>query len=374
MDDEDGLSVVMDSGSTTIKAGIAGEEAPKLIFPSMVGYPQELAHLELKTGETWKGQYHVGAEAQQKRESLLLKCPFEKGIVTDWDVIEKLWTHAFTQLLMSPAEEYGGVLLADAPNNPKDGRERMTHMMFERFQLPNFYIASQPLLAMYAAGRTTGVVVDCGHHLTHVVPLVEGYPLPYATQQFNVAGRDLTSWLAKTLTSDTKKVDIDCATTIKEELCYVSLNYQDEMRSFQGNEKQFPLPDGQALTVGDEQIRASETLFTPSLMGSTSPGLPQIVYKTVMDCEYESRKDLMANIVVAGGTSLLKNFPDRLQRELTLLAPSTQKPAVYAMPERLHCVWFGGSILSSLNTFHQMWITKEEYDESGPAIVHRKCI
>ena len=122
----------------------------------MVGYPQELAHLELKTGETWKGQYHVGAEAQQKRESLLLKCPFEKGIVTDWDVIEKLWTHAFTQLLMSPAEEYGGVLLADAPNNPKDGRERMTHMMFERFQLPNFYIASQPLLAMYAAGRTTG--------------------------------------------------------------------------------------------------------------------------------------------------------------------------------------------------------------------------
>ena len=155
MDDE-GLSVVMDSGSTTIKAGIAGEENPKLIFPSIVGYPPEMAHLDLKTGETWKGSYHVGAEAQKQRDSLLLKCPFEKGIVKDWDVLEKLWTHAFTQLLMSPSEEYGGALLADSPNNPKDGRERMTHMMFERFQLPNFYIASQPLLAMYAAGRTTG--------------------------------------------------------------------------------------------------------------------------------------------------------------------------------------------------------------------------
>ena len=159
MDDE-GLTVVMDSGSTTIKAGIAGEENPKLIFPSIVGYPQEMAHLDLKSGETWKGSYQVGAEAQKQRESLLLKCPFEKGIVKDWDVLEKLWTHAFTQLLMSPSEEYGGALLADAPNNPKDGRERMTHMMFERFQLPNFYIASQPLLSMYAAGRTTGMRVQ----------------------------------------------------------------------------------------------------------------------------------------------------------------------------------------------------------------------
>eukprot|EP00658_Telonema_sp_P-2_P036423 TRINITY_DN26356_c0_g1_i3.p1 TRINITY_DN26356_c0_g1~~TRINITY_DN26356_c0_g1_i3.p1 ORF type:complete len:163 (+),score=39.40 TRINITY_DN26356_c0_g1_i3:146-634(+) len=156
--------------------------------------------------------------------------------------------------------------------------------------------------------------------------------------------------------------------------CYVSLNYAEELASFQGNEKQFPLPDGQALTVASQQIAAAEMLFTPSIMDSTSPGLQQIVYKVMMDCEFESRKDLYSNIVVAGGTSLLKNFPDRLQRELSLLAPSTQRPSVYAMPERVHCVWFGGSILSSLNTFHQMWITKEEYDESGPAIVHRKCI
>lgn len=207
-----------------------------------------------------------------------------------------------------------------------------------------------------------------------MVPLVDGYPLPYATQQFNVAGRDLTNWLAKNLSTDTKKVDFDCATKIKEELCYTSLNYKEEMNAFSGNEKQFPMPDGQALTVGHPQITASEALFQPSIIGSHSPGLQQIVYKTVMDCDYDSRKELYANIVVSGGTSLFKNFPDRLQRELALLAPSTQRPSVYAMPERLHCVWFGGSILSSLNTFHQMWITKEEYDESGPAIVHRKCI
>ena len=128
------------------------------------------------------------------------------------------------------------------------------------------------------------------------------------------------------------QVDTDCAARIKEELCYVSSNYAEEAASFEGNEKQFPLPDGQALTVGKQQITAPEIIFTPKLGDSNVPGLHQIVYKvlsaaeaseltdgvwqTVMDCEYESRRDLYANIVVSGGTSLLKNFPERLQREV----------------------------------------------------------
>eukprot|EP00658_Telonema_sp_P-2_P036424 TRINITY_DN26356_c0_g1_i4.p1 TRINITY_DN26356_c0_g1~~TRINITY_DN26356_c0_g1_i4.p1 ORF type:complete len:127 (+),score=44.04 TRINITY_DN26356_c0_g1_i4:146-526(+) len=78
--------------------------------------------------------------------------------------------------------------------------------------------------------------------------------------------------------------------------CYVSLNYAEELASFQGNEKQFPLPDGQALTVASQQIAAAEMLFTPSIMDSTSPGLQQIVYKVMMDCEFESRKDLYSNL------------------------------------------------------------------------------
>ena len=62
-----------------------------------------------------------------------------------------------------------------------------------------------------------------------------------------------------------------------------------------------------------------------------------------------------------------------MHKELIGLVPAGMKVKVIAPPERKYSVWIGGSILGSLSTFHDMWITKEEYDESGPAIVHRKC-
>ena len=64
---------------------------------------------------------------------------------------------------------------------------------------------------------------------------------------------------------------------------------------------------------------------------------------------------------------------DRMQKEITALAPSSTKVKIIAPPERKYSVWIGGSILASLSTFQQMWISKQEYDESGPSIVHRKC-
>merc|ERR1711907_291767 len=198
MDDEAPPAVVLDAGAVTTKAGTAGEEAPKLMSPSCVAYPPEMAHLQIKPGESWKGQTWVGTEAERKKDALL-KWPVEGGIIKDWDAMEKIWTTAFAELMVTPTEEYGGVLLSDAPTNPKDGRERMTHTMFERFQLPNLYIAAQPLLAMYATGRSNGVVVDAGEHLTHCVPMIEGYPLPFATQRLPVAGKHITDAIVTAL-------------------------------------------------------------------------------------------------------------------------------------------------------------------------------
>lgn len=64
---------------------------------------------------------------------------------------------------------------------------------------------------------------------------------------------------------------------------------------------------------------------------------------------------------------------DRMHKEITNLAPSSMKVKIIAPPERKYSVWIGGSILASLSTFQQMWVSKQEYDEAGPAIVHRKC-
>jgi actin-related protein len=92
-----------------------------------------------------------------------------------------------------------------------------------------------------------------------------------------------------------------------------------------------------------------------------------------MKCDVDIRKELYGNVVLSGGTTMYPGISERLHKELTLLAPAAIKVKVVAPPERKYSVWIGGSILSSLSTFQQMWITKEEYDDSGPSIVHRKC-
>jgi len=373
MDDEETPAVVLDAGAVTTKTGAAGDEAPKLVFPSCVGYPPEMAHLQIKPGESWKGQYTVGLAAERKKDALL-KWPIEEGVVKDWDAMEKLWTHAFAELMVTPAEEYGGVLLSDAPTNPKDGRERMTHIMFERFQLPNFYLAVQPLLAMYAAGKTTGVVVDAGEHVTHCVPMTEGYPIMFNAQRLPVAGLQMTKAVENMLKEKGITADHTAARKLKEEVCYVALDFSTESQKLEQNEKAYTLPDGTNVSLGVEQVRPCELMFKPEEQGLDQCGLHHVVNKVVRDCEYDQREELWNNVVVVGGSSLVKNMPKRLQMELGALAPSSSAVQVISPPERRVAAWMGGSILASLNTFNQMWITKEEYDESGPAIVHRKCI
>ncbi|KAH9500653.1 hypothetical protein Btru_077203 [Bulinus truncatus] len=133
------------------------------------------------------------------------------------------------------------------------------------------------------------------------------------------------------------------------------------------------LPDGQVITIGNERFRTPEAMFQPSFLGMESAGVHETTYNSIMKCDVDIRKDLYANTVLSGGSTMYPGIADRMQKEITALAPSTMKIKIIAPPERKYSVWIGGSILASLSTFQQMWISKQEYDESGPAIVHRKC-
>jgi len=114
-------------------------------------------------------------------------------------------------------------------------------------------------------------------------------------------------------------------------------------------------------------------MFKPALLGKENKGMHELAFSSIMQCDVDVRKSLYENVVVSGGTTMFKGLPERLSKELVLMAPSTMKVKVIAPPERKFSVWIGGSVLSSLSTFQTQWITKEEYEESGPTIVHRKC-
>lgn len=357
-----------------IKAGLSGTDAPRCTFPSVVGYPKTQSIIVgMNTGK----ECYCGEEAIAKKGILTLTYPVENGIIKDMSLMEKIWHHTFFNELRQSPEEHA-VLMTEAPQNPKANREKMTEVMFQTFNVPSFYISIQAILSLYAAGITTGVVLDSGDGVTHVVPVFEGYSLPQAVKRNDFAGRGLTKELQKILSeiySFTTSSEVEIVKDIKEKVCYLAVDFDAEMDKFKTSSElvyDYELPDGNILKIGNQRIRGPEYLFKPPPTMEIK-GFHELLNDSILSCDVDLRRKLWPCIILSGGTTLFNNITERLQKEVKQLVPNSVVAAVKAPPERKFSVWIGGSILSSLSTFQTSWITKAEFDEAGTQIVHRKC-
>ncbi|KAG8795829.1 actin [Serendipita sp. 398] len=355
---------------------IVGEDTPQSIFPTVVCRARRQ---EVSIGVGQKVSY-VGHEAQSRRDVQTLRYPVENGIITNWHDMERIWYHIiYNELHVSPENQ--SILLTEAPLNPAANREKMAEIMFESFNFPALCVGIQPVLSLYSSGRTTGIVLESGENITRAVPIYEGFPLFHAVRQIPMGGRDLTEYLSNIL----RECDHQLAympekaiiQDIKEKLCYVALDLDGDIKS--GNEnrylrKVYELPDGQCLTLGSERLRVPEALFRPSLAGFDVGGLHTLVYDSILKCDRDLHRELCGNIAVSGGTTMFSGISDRLNSELIKLFPFRTRVRVLASPDRQHAAWIGGSIVASLSTFDKFCVTRGEYTDIGPAIVHRKRV
>ncbi|XP_026637124.1 actin-like [Microtus ochrogaster] len=316
----DHTPLVCDYGSGVSKVGFAGAEGPLAVFPTILG---KLKHNNLLVGVEEK-DWFVGAEAQNNLKNLNMHYPITRGAITDWDDVEKIWHHSFYQVLRVAPEEHP-LMITEPPLNSTDVKCRMTQILFETFNVPALYVANQGVLSMYAAGRTSGITIECGEGMTYFVPVINGFPLQLSTTKLDIAGQDLTTYLLKLLSDSgnllVSTADREYIRDLKEKHCYVTLDYDMEIskNAVPSQQKKVQLPDGREVSLEQEALTCSEALFNTSLIGRSNPGIHMQVQQSITSCDHSHWRTLFGHIILSGGTGAFSGLRLRLQREISKL-------------------------------------------------------
>ncbi|CAG9484136.1 actin-related protein [Plasmodium vivax] len=364
--------IIIDNGSGYIKSGFAGDDVPNLVFPSYVGRPK---YKRVMAGAV-EGNIFVGNKAEEYRGLLKVTYPINHGIIENWNDMENIWIHVYNSMKINSEEH--PVLLTEAPLNPQKNKEKIAEVFFESFNVPALFISIQAILSLYSCGKTNGTVLDCGDGVCHCVSIYEGYSITNTITRTDVAGRDITTYLGYLLRKNghlfNTSAEMEVVKNMKENCCYVSFNMNKEKNSSEKALTTLPyiLPDGSQILIGSERYRAPEVLFNPSILGLEYLGLSELIVTSITRADMDLRRTLYSHIVLSGGTTMFHGFGDRLLNEIRKFAPKDITIRISAPPERKFSTFIGGSILASLATFKKIWISKQEFDEYGSVILHRK--
>ncbi|GAB0093639.1 actin-like protein 6B [Sergentomyia squamirostris] len=409
-------ALVFDPGHQSLRVGYAQEDTPKAEIPAVVGVGPDntspITDLEARPDNnitpTKNYKYYVDTTfLNVPRGSLEVQTYMKDGLIDNWDLFEKALDYVYAKVIQSESE-YHPVLFSEASWNVRNNREKLTELMFEKYNVPAFFLVKNAVLAAFANGRATALVVDSGATHTSAIPVHEGYVLTQAIIKSPLGGDYLSMQCRQYLESQgidlTPAYCIQNKDVIKERDTprFVMKNLPDKitaswqqymlrslLQDFQMSAVQvlespydertaaqipavhYEFPTGYHQDFSSERFKLAESLFDHTMLGAG-----QLASTSVGMCDADVRLSLYGSVVVTGGNSLLQGFPERLNRDLQLRAPSNTRLKMIAANgsiERRFGAWIGGSILASIGTFQQMWISSQEYEESGKSQVERKC-
>ncbi|QDZ24985.1 actin [Chloropicon primus] len=460
-------AIVIDVGTHAVKAGYAGEESPKVYYPSCVG---ALTRDKTETRDTNGKSGQNGAQAggrdvemaeagadasttpkkegeaskagnksdrdlfvghfalNYRRDGMEVLSPFEQktGLLNDWEIVENIWNYTLKDRLQIDPKEHP-VLLAEPNFNTNECREKSLEILFETFQPPAVFLSKNACLSSYSAGRPTSLVIDMGHQSSVAAAVHDGYLLQKSVSRSRIGGDLLTECMHRSVQSKDIKVrpryaferteskqnkgtfdvkeldDYKGSTTetyhkwsveqilsdLKETVCRVSESVFNEEEHANIPTVTYELPDGTEVQIGSDRFKVPEVLFNPGLVQTFQDAqtienmgvlplqsMTSLVMESITKVDVDVRKELYNGIILAGGSSMLPNVRERLEREILEQAPGQARVKVIAsqnVMERKFGVWIGGSILASLGSFQQCWMSKQEYEEKGASLIHLKA-
>ena len=355
-------TVIIDIGSGVIKAGFGGEDGPRNTFYSLVGTPKMpgcMVGME-------KIERYVGDDAISKLEIMNFFAPIQRGQIADWDKFETLMHYLlYTKMKVVPEEI--SVLITESPVASTENKKKLSELLFETFNVQKIHVANSSMLGLFAYGKTSGLVVDSGFNITSSVPLYEGFPLHHASIKLNYGGEDISKKLLEMISDKIEDQSYKylkgriLADDIIEKMGYVSLGGEYEEEAI------YTLPDGKEFKLGKELSKCNELLFNPG-ENKDLKSIDEIVLSSVSKCDPDIKDDIKESICLIGGNTYLKNFSEKLRSNLSD-SNEMGNFNISSNPERQFSAWIGGSLISSLENFQYMWVTKEEYDDNGKTLV-----
>lgn len=417
-------AIVFDIGAHSVRAGYAGEDCPKYDIPTHVGTLEEEVRDEIMETDAPpeekpklpEKKYYIDTNyIHLPKENMEIINPVKDGMIEDWDTFEKLLDYMYAKDIKSESGLHP-VVMSEASWNVRAKREKLTELMFEKYNIPAFFLCKSAVLTAFANGRSTGLVIDSGATQTSAVPVHDGYVLQQAIVKSPLAGNFITAQCRQMFeeqtieivppyliaSKETSKEGGPAIFTKKNNIPPLTKSFHRHMvnetiQDFQASVLQvsdgpydesilgnipgvvYEFPNGYNNTFGVERFKICEGLFDPSnvkgIEGSTAIGVTQVVTTSVGMTDIDIRAGLFGSVIVTGGNTLLQGFTERLNRELlSKTPPSMRLKLISSAPtERRFNPWIGGSILASLGSFQQMWISKQEYEDQGKGCVERKC-
>jgi actin-related protein len=299
-----------------------------------------------------------------------------RGAVSSWDEIEPMMQHCFEQIGVADELDDTSIIITAPPYQTRACTERLAQTCIEAFNMTRIAIVPSGHCALYASGRTTGLVLDSGEGTTSITPVCDSFPILHQVQRLDWGGSDVTEHLRRLLyeraLNFTSTADILTVREMKEQHAYVAASYAEErVKDPAQFNVPFGLPDGQTVELGSERFRCAEILFQPSIVQQEFPSISTLVTRAITGCAIDMRRALSSNIILSGGNTMLPGFSQRLQEDVLAAFPGLfGSVKVLDTPNRTTSVWTGASVMGSLEGFDTRWVTREVYDEYGPGIVH----